>query len=264
MDSASSLARIMSRNVVVAMITEPLPEKEGCTTRTVDSSLNAKLEFFIVGGANIMWAFYDLSYIILDEGELPSSYFLYAYEAQKASVRNRNGGKITFGQTLLFAPLVAAHALSANRGNPLEDVYLLKNFLDHVLSWQSASNIEDLERFCLEAIEQSRVSNRRNGIKRIAYPCPRFAGHYMDMREAATEPAFAQLMITQEIVSGYQDSFALFDQWVAGGETSILEFVEHAFPELKQRFGRFDVAADIIAVAMYLIICSSGDDIVFC
>ena len=86
------------RNVILASILEPIPNKKGCTTRYKDWQEKSKLEYFLIAGVNIGDVFYKLSERIIENNyKQPNLIYDLAYEAQLKRLKNRNGGKINFG-----------------------------------------------------------------------------------------------------------------------------------------------------------------------
>lgn len=118
------------RNIILASVLEPIPEKEGCTTRTRDWQDKSKLEYFLISGVNLGIPFYNLIKRIIDNNyKQPELIYDLAYEAQLESFKNRNGGKINFGIIELLIPIVATQIIYQNNDisilEQVEDV--LKN-----------------------------------------------------------------------------------------------------------------------------------------
>ena len=105
------IRREILRNVILSQSLEPLGLKPGCTTRLEDASPGTKLEYFTIAAVNCSWQFYDLADRVLAAGRQPDCIFDLAYEAQKASARNRLGGKVNYGPIQLLVPLVTAQVL---------------------------------------------------------------------------------------------------------------------------------------------------------
>jgi len=103
------------KNVILASILEPIPNKKGCTTRYQDWQDKSKLEYFLISGINIGESFYKLSErIIKNNFKQPELIYDLAYEAQLNSFKNRNGGKINFGIIELLIPIVTAQIVYQN------------------------------------------------------------------------------------------------------------------------------------------------------
>ena len=118
------------RNVVLASVLEPIPNKKGCTTRYCDWQDKSKLEYFLIAGVNIGEVFYKLyERIIANNLKQPKMIYDLAYEAQLNSFKNRKGGKINFGIIELLIPIVTAQVVYQNNDitvlDEVEDI--LKN-----------------------------------------------------------------------------------------------------------------------------------------
>lgn len=260
--SNPDLPSIVARNVTLALATEPLGEKHGCTTRSNDSSPNAKLQHFIVAAINIQEAFRQLAQDQLRAGHQPPSIFKYAFEAQASSVWNRRGSKVSFGQTLLLIPLVSAHLNSIIGGHAFERVEAVFDYTLPTLEACTMKDIADLEKFCQISIEQSKLSNKENN-KARTFPDPRFIGKFDTFLEVIEEQAFGKLSISKEVFNGFPITRQLLEQWDASEEKNLIAFTESIFPWLMERMGRPDIAADLIGAAMYLIISSSKENRIF-
>ena len=97
------------RNVCIASVLEPIPEKVGCTTRTIDLKPHTRLEHFIIAGINIGWDFYKLAERIRKNGyKQPKIIYDISYKAQNSSFNNRTGRKINFGIIELFVLIITS------------------------------------------------------------------------------------------------------------------------------------------------------------
>ena len=101
------------RQVILASVLEPIPEKAGCTSRKKDWQEKSKLEYFLISGVNIGQVFYELSERIKNNNyKQPKLIYDLAYKAQKKSFNNRNGGKINFGIIELLIPIVSTQIIT--------------------------------------------------------------------------------------------------------------------------------------------------------
>src|SRR3989344_1055222 len=114
--SSSEIARC----VMLAAALEPLSDKGGCTTRNTNISRHLKLEYFITGGINIGQVFRELAKECLGVYVSPRSVgivsppikmYKHCFNAQRDSLKNRNGGRINQGIIELLVPIVAAQCL---------------------------------------------------------------------------------------------------------------------------------------------------------
>ena len=97
------------KNVILASVLEPIPNKKGCTNRYSDWQEKSKLEYFLIAGVNIGEIFYKLTERIIENNfKQPGLIYELAYEAQLNSLKNRNGGKINFGIIELLIPIITA------------------------------------------------------------------------------------------------------------------------------------------------------------
>lgn len=100
------------KNIMLASVLEPIPEKKGCTTRNGDWQDKSKLEYFLIAGINISSAFNELICRIINNNyKQPPLIYDLAYAAQKLSLENRFGGKINFGIIELLIPIVATQII---------------------------------------------------------------------------------------------------------------------------------------------------------
>lgn len=136
------MARIKSelvlRNVCMASVLEPIPEKVGCTNRKIDLKPTTKLEHFIIAGVNVAWDFYKLAERIKKNGyKQPKVIYDIAYKAQNTSFNNRTGKKINFGIIELFVPIITSHLVYDCTGGETIDntIEVLKNTSSRDVKW---------------------------------------------------------------------------------------------------------------------------------
>lgn len=97
---------------ILACILEPLPEKNGCTTRKSDWQDKSKLEYFLISGVSSGKVFYELVERIKENNyKQPNLLYDLAYKAQKESFKNRKGGKINFGIIELMIPIISTQII---------------------------------------------------------------------------------------------------------------------------------------------------------
>lgn len=126
------------RNVCMASVLEPIPEKVGCTTRKIDLKPTTRLEHFIIAGINIGWDFYKLAERIKNnEYEQPKIIFDISYEAQSNSFNNRTGKKINFGIIELFVPIITSQLVYDCNGEETIDkaIDVMKNTTKIDVKW---------------------------------------------------------------------------------------------------------------------------------
>lgn len=100
----------VARLVVLALVLEPLAEKDGCTTRSHDLDSSIRLQHLQAAGCNVGRYFYDIAERVRVSHGQPESYFDSALEALQASTRNiDNSGKlINQGLIAMMAHVVVA------------------------------------------------------------------------------------------------------------------------------------------------------------
>lgn len=254
------IRREVLRNVLLSQALEPLGKKPGCTTRLQDSSPGTKLEYFILSGANSAWAFYNLADRVLQAGRQPDCIYDLAYEAQAASVRNRMGGKVNYGQIALLLPVVTAQMLQyleTGANDSIED--LLKRTGD-VLRGTTERDIVCLEDFIHLGYQLSARHHERLGqAKPISRPA--FAGHYATVWDAMQD--HQHIHAVRETVQGYPYSQRVYRFLLHNLETGILPASELIYRFLLPEIGRPDVVADMIVVGFYLMLVRHPDAVLF-
>jgi triphosphoribosyl-dephospho-CoA synthetase len=248
--------REVLRNVILAQALEPLGKKPGCTTRLVDSSPGTKLEYFIVSGANSAWSFYDLADRVLEAGRQPDCIYDLAYEAQTASVRNRLGGKVNYGQILLLFPVVTAQLLQYLETGANDSVEDMMERTGAVLRSCSERDMAWIEDFVHLGYQLSARHHERLGHTRPFSP-PDFAGRYATLWDAMQEHQHVHAI--REMVQGYPYSQRIYRFLVHNLETGILPASELIYRFLLPEIGRPDVVADMIVVGFYLMLVRHPD-----
>jgi triphosphoribosyl-dephospho-CoA synthetase len=250
------IRREVLRNVILSQALEPLGKKPGCTTRQVDSSPGTKLEYFILSGVNSSWAFYDLADRVLAAGRQPDCIYDLAYEAQSASVRNRLGGKVNYGQILLLFPVVTAQMLQyleTGGNDSVEDLMartgaVLRNCTERDMPW-----MEDLVHlgYQLSARHHERLGSTRPVLR------PEFVGRYATLWDAMEE--YQHVHAIREMVQGYPYSQRIYRFLLHNLETGIIPASELIYRFLLPEIGRPDVVADMIVVGFYLMLLKHPD-----
>ncbi|MEA2690770.1 MAG: hypothetical protein QOJ16_157 [Acidobacteriota bacterium] len=254
------IRREVLRNIILAQALEPLGKKPGCTTRQVDSSPGTKLEYFIIAGANSAWSFYDLADRMLTAGKQPDCIFDLAYEAQAASVRNRLGGKVNYGQILLLIPLVAAQMLHYLETGGQESVEVILERTGDVLRGTTERDVASLEDFIHLGYQLSSRHHERLGRpKPVSRPA--FAGHYATVWDAALD--HQHIHAVREMTQGYPYSQRVYRFLLHNLETGILPASELIYRFLLPEIGRPDVVADMIVVGIYLMLVKHPDAVLF-
>ena len=255
------IRREILRNVILCQALGPLGKKAGITNRHADVSPATKLEYFIISGVNSSGAFYDLVDRILSAGSQPDCIFDAAYEAQAASIRNRYGSKVNYGQILLLVPLVAAHALAWLETETFDDVEAILERTGRVLRQTTAKDVEYLEKFIGLGHELSARHHARMG--RPKPPRERyFQGKtYTSVWEALSD--YQNIHAVREITEGYPHSERVYRFLLHNVEEGILPASDMIYSLLVPEIGRYDAAADMIACGLYLALSAHPEAVLF-
>lgn len=254
------IRREILRNVILCQALGPLGKKPGVTSLLGDSSPATKLEYFIISAANSSWAFYDLVDRILREGRQPDCIFDTAYEAQAASIRNRHGSKVNYGQILLLVPLVAAQALTWLEMESIDDVEAVLERSGQVLRQTTSKDVEHLERFIRLGHELSRQHWERMGVPKP--PRERyFQKTYDSVWEALAD--YRHIHSVREIAEGYPHSERVYRFLLHNLEDGVLPASDMIYSLLVPEIGRRDAAADMIACGLYLALSAHPETVLF-
>lgn len=255
------IRREILRNVILCQALEPLAEKPGLTSRRQDASSGAKLEYFIVAGVNSSWSFYDLVDRILQHGGQPDCIYDLAYEAQSASVRNRLGSKVNYGQIALLVPLVTAQVLEFLEKGSTEDVEAIVARTGEVLRNTTEKDVEFLEKFIHLGYELSDRHHRRAGAPGKTSRPPAFRGKYANVWEASRD--YQQIYIVRELFQSYPNALQVHRYLLHNLEEGILNSSAMIYRLLLTELQRADAVADIIVAGIYLTITSYPESVLF-
>ena len=254
------IRREIQRNVILCQALEPMGRKPGITSRLADASPATKLEYFIISGVNSSGAFYDLVDRILCEGKQPDCIFDTAYEAQAASVRNRLGSKVNYGQILLLVPLVAAQALIYLEAGGIDDIDAVLDRTGEVLRQTTSKDVEFLEKFIGLGHELSARHHERMG--RPKPPRERyFQKTYSNVWESLTD--YPHIHAVREIVERYQHSERVYRFLLHNLEEGVLPASDMIYTLLVPEIGRRDAAADMVACGLYLALSAHPETVLF-
>lgn len=152
----------IERLSLLALILEPLPEKLGCTTRTVDLDEARKLEFFLASGINIGRYFFELAVRVKNERGQPDVFFDLALSAARASSKNIALKKcINLGLIdLLFTIVLSSLLTDREAENVCAEVpIILKN--------SSKKDVAAREEFRSQSLTTSRSESKRSFAKHV-------------------------------------------------------------------------------------------------
>ncbi|OGZ10225.1 MAG: hypothetical protein A3D65_03975 [Candidatus Lloydbacteria bacterium RIFCSPHIGHO2_02_FULL_50_13] len=146
----------IQRLTTLALVAEPLAEKDGCATRTKDLSEDLKLTHFLAVAVNSGEYFYELAQRVVDEGGQPKVFYDLCHEALKNSNRNSKSQKyINNGLLGVLFPFVLARLISDKRGEDLGEVVL------EILKKSSVQDVQFREKCRNLAWSTSTVTWRR-------------------------------------------------------------------------------------------------------
>jgi hypothetical protein len=254
------IRREIHRNVILCQSLEPLGKKPGVTGRFADASPATKLEYFIISSVNSSWAFYDLVDRILKEGKQPDCIFDTAFEAQAASVRNRLGSKVNYGQILLLVPLVAAQTLIHLEEDCCDDIATILERTGQVLRSTTAKDVESMKKFIRVGHEISEQHHKRWG--RVKPPRePYFQKEYPNIWDSLTD--FLHVHAVREMAEGYPQSERVYRFLLHNVEDGILPASDLIYSLLLPEIGRADATADMVACGLYLALTAHPETVLF-
>lgn len=140
-------AEAIQNVVTIAFCLEPLAEKEGCTSRSVDLP-GLPLTDFIIAGINVSKYFRFLAQDIIDQKQ--PDVFLYFSDALKVSNRYKSSKTLNFGLLEIMFPTVYARLLSPDK----------KNSVDTMLDIMKKKNRRDVDHLIMARIEGWKTSTK--------------------------------------------------------------------------------------------------------
>lgn len=235
------------KNVILASVLEPIPEKEGCTTRLKDCKDKSKLEFFLIAGVNIGKVFYELAERIKSNNlKQPPLLYDLAYKAQLEGHKNRNGGKINFGIIELLIPIIATQIIYDNY-----DI----SVLDRVEAILKNTTVDDVKYYYKFRNLAKKMSNK---------PADTF---FYDVNNLYDYYKIKKTDIENNIHSEYLNYFSrikeiykfLDDNYQAG---NILSNTIDAYNKILSTCNNYyGLAADYVCIAIYLFLSKYPDAI---
>lgn len=261
-DNSFVLKEEILRAFVLSQSLEPLGEKEGCTTRSRDSSPGTKLEYFLVSAVNSATPILDLVDEVLTTGSQPTCVFEFAYQAQLRSPRNRLGGKVNYAQILMLVPIITAQCLLFVEGGLPGDVDAVLKRVVGAMRCTTAADVSALQRLVDLSRELSEQHHARLGTNRLQLN-PRFMGHYSNITDATRAPDFSHTMMASEIRDGYPVCRWVYEQLRIRGDQGLIPYSEAVYKELLKDVIRHDIAADCIVVGFYLMLIECRTEVLF-
>jgi hypothetical protein len=250
------LRREILRNVILCQALEPLARKPHLDA----TASGPKIEYFLVAGVNSAWPFYDLADRVLAAGRQPDCIFDVAYEAQSASVRNRYGGKVNFGQISLLVPLVTAQLLDYLETGTHEDIDSILARTGDVLRNTTEKDVENLQKFVDFGYEVSAKNRARTGNPKPSRT-PVLQGRYTNIWDTCVDRQ--QILMVREMIQGYPHSLQVYRFLLHNLDNGIVPASALIYQLLVAELGRPDVVADIIAVGIYLVLTKHPESVLF-
>jgi hypothetical protein len=250
------LRREVLRNVILCQMLEPLSRRPHLEAK----SSGPKLEYSVVAGVNSAWPFYDLADRVLTAERQPDCIFDLAYEAQSASVRNRYGGKVNFGQISLLVPLITAQALDYLETGTHEDIESILARTGDVLRNTTEKDVEFLEKFIHLGYEVSAKNRERTGAPKPSRS-PVLKGRYANVWDTCVDRQ--QIHVVREMMQGYPHSLQVYRFLLHNLDSGILPSSNLISQLLLAELGRPDVVADIIATGIYLVLTKHPEGVLF-
>lgn len=258
----NTLKEEVLRAFILSQSMEPLGEKAGCTTRTIDSSPGTKLKYFTIAATNSAWSMVCLVDEILEKKGKASCIFKYAYLAQSKSTRNRMGGKVNYAQILLLLPIINAQCILYLEGIDYTNIDLLLDKASQSMVETTIEDVKYLQKFVDLSIEQSVEHNKYIGKKRTQL-YPKFGGKYKNIMEATKAENFSHTMIAREIRNGYPQCKRIFHELNGGENLDLIIQSEKIYPKYLKEMKRHDPVADCLVVGFYLTLINKKEEKLF-
>lgn len=235
-------------NIILSCVLEPIPEKDGCTTRTKDWQEKSKLEYFLISGVRIGPAFYELiERIKANKYKQPNLIYDIAYRAQLSALNNRNGGKINFGIIELLVPIVTAQIVYKKY-----DITVL-DYVEIILKNTSSEDVKFHQKF--RELARS-VSKYAPGTE--TYDLNNMYDYYLVDKDDFVNN------IHKEYYLGFtrvKKAYAAIEKNVVN--YNLLDSSVIAYNEILNDCNNYyGLAADYICIAIYLYLCKYSDAII--
>ncbi len=254
-----SLAEKVGRNVVLACVLEPIPDKPGCTTRYVDIKPTKALELFVTAGVNSGPAFVHLVEY-LERNQSPRGSYRFIKEAMVTSKFLRAGGKINQGMLEFLFPVVIANVLYDPfcHGEPHDILALTAG----TLSATGPVDVQDL-------IEMKKIGNKMSGVETKFPVREHRVTTVYDYYRAEFELEKVQnrlngVVHNGQFVEGFPDVGLALKVFLQSPEPKFAKRAKEAYEALFKREGYEDLgvglAADFIAVVLYLVFMFASED----
>jgi len=246
--------REILRNVVLCQGLEALARK----TRLQAPASGPRPEHFLVAGVDSAWPFYDLADRILTAGGQPDCIFDTASAAQSSNVRNRTGGRVSYGPVSLLIPVVTAQVLEYLETGTHEDIDAILARTGDVLRNTTAKDVESLEEYIRLDYEVAAKSRERTGDPK-PLRSPVLKGRFSNVLDAIS--GFPRNPNVREMSNEYPFSHQVYRFLLHNLESGILPASALISQLLLAELQRPDVVADFVAVGIYLVLSKHPESV---
>lgn len=241
----------VARQVALALLVEPLAEKEGCTTRGRDISDTLRLIDLQTASVNVSRYFYELAERVKEERGQPRVFYDLLLAALNTSTKNSVNQKIiNLGLLELLFPIVVARLTT--RGSNVAVFKRLKE-----LFWKSSrADVRFKERALKFAWSSSRKLAKQN------YPAELGGGnlyeHYKLNAKVGAQMNFnTHRMWCEQIMLALPVAKKMHRVAKASLKKGLLPALETAYKNGLRQIPKPGIIADYTAVVAYLLISAS-------
>ena len=245
----------VQRQVTLAMVLEPLPEKEGCTTRMKDLSKETSLYNFQTTAVNTGSYFHELAKRAEAAGGQPELFEDLFYQALSNSLRSINSVKfITYGLLELMFPFVVARLVTKGDG-----VSVCKA-IPQILKSSSQKDAEYLDKTRSLAWSTSKKAYKKNFTEMVGGK--NLYEHYSRNLVLAKEIDFKTSAIwIEQLLAGMpllQKMYLEAKKAVQSKEPN-LNYISRIYKMAETEFPSQGARADYTGIVLYLLIAESLD-----
>ncbi len=256
-EQTAPLPERVARRVMLACAMEPLPNKEGCTTRYIDIKDSKTLEMFVAGAVNVGFPFMHMA-DYLETRKSPKGAYQFMKHAQIESKELRAGGKINQGMLEFITPLVIAQVLTdpGCKGNP----YDLFDKAVELLKDTEKEDVRELIAMKIIGNKESRVEHKYPVREHDVENVFDYYSRELDIEKAEGKPT--SIYHNRQFVEGFPEIKKAFEIFLNSKNQKFAGRVEEAYDaimkENKCRIG-VGLAADFIAAMLYVAFSYSKD-----
>lgn len=245
-----SLVDEIARKFSLAGALEPLSDKPGCTTRSVDCKDSKRLEFFIAAAINSGSAIRKFVEYLESSKTIQGSYE-FLVDAVVMSKFNRYGGKINQGLLEAIFPIIAAQVLYYKqlKGQPFD-------IFERATELLKRTNVRDVA----DLIKAKEIGNVISGVEK-KYPVRQHqvkTVYEYYLRETAREEEnedLTSLLHNQQFINGFDDIQSMLTLMKNLYREPLLKKIEAVYRYIRVKYHQKigpGLAADHCAVCLYL------------